>query len=102
MELDQITDGLENTILVVEVLSGSTFWTEPLDIEFDAMRFRIDDSENGEISGRHRGGVNAVFADGETFFLSNSVSADELRALLTIAGGEDVTRQELLDRGVLK
>ncbi len=102
VKLDQITDGLKNTILVVEFLSGSTFWTEPLDIDFDTMRFRNDDFSNGEISGHHRGGVNVVFADGETFFLSDSVSADELRALLTIAGGEDVTRQELIDRGVLK
>ncbi len=102
VKLDEVTDGLENTILVVETLSCSPFWTEPLDIGFETMKFRIDRSSNGEISSCHPDGAHVLFADGKTYFLSSSVSADELHALLTIAGGESVTRQELIDRGILK
>ena len=101
VSFDQITDGLQNTILLVETLSGSSKWTQPLDIRFDDMQFSIENTENGELSSRHPNGVNVTFADGRTFFLQSTISPDDLKALFTIAGNESVTRQQLLDRGIL-
>ena len=102
VKLDEITDGLENTILVVETLSGSTVWTEPKDLQFETMAFSIDNFPNDGLSSYHSEGVNVGFADGAAFFITKAISPDELRALLTIAGGESVTRQELIDRGVIR
>ena len=102
VKLDEITDGLENTILVVETLSGSDKWTEPRDLQFDSMSFVISKSKNGEIGSRHTGGAYAGFADGEVHFITDAISPEELRTLLTIAGNEPITRQQLIDRGVIR
>ena len=102
VKLDEITDGLENTILVVETLSGSDKWTEPRDLQFDSMSFVISKSKNGEIGSRHPGGASVGFADGEVHFITDAISPEELRALLTIAGNEPITRQQLIDRGVIR
>lgn len=102
VKLEEITDGLENTIVAIETLSGGPIWTEPRDIRFEKMKFVIDESDNGELSSRHPGGINVAFADGEVYFLKNTINADDLRALLTIAGNEPVTRQQLLQRGTLR
>ena len=99
---NEITDGLENTILIVETLSGSSIWTEPRDIQFNSMKFVLGNSENGELASKHKDGVNVAFADGEVYFLAKSITPDELRALLTISGGESIKRQDLLDRGILQ
>ena len=102
VKLDEITDGLENTILVVETLSGSDKWTEPRDLQFDSMSFVISKSKNGEIGSKHPSGAYAGFADGEVHFITDAISPEELRALLTIAGNEPITRQQLIDRGVIR
>ncbi len=99
--LAEVTDGPENTILVVETLSSSSIWTEPRDIQFDSMKFVIDRIANGELASKHPDGVNVCFADGLAYTITDSITPAELRALLTISGGESVTRQDLLDRGIL-
>ena len=66
------------------------------------MKFLIQRVENGELSGDHPDGINVCFADGAVYFLDNSISVDELRALFTISGGESITRQDLLVRGILR
>ena len=101
VKLEEITDGPENTNLLVETLAGSQYWTEPLDLEFSSMNFTIGRSESG-LSSYHPGGINVCFADANTYFLTNEISPDELKALLTISGGEPVTRQSLIERGVLR
>ncbi len=101
VKFDEITDGLENTIVAVETMSGSSKWTEPLDIQFDQMKFLIGNTANGELASRHPNGVNVAFADGEVYFLENTISVDDLRALFTISGNETVTRRQLLERGIL-
>ena len=39
---------------------------------------------------------------GEVYFLAKSITPNELRALLTISGGESIKKQDLLDRGILQ
>ena len=101
VKLGEVTDGLEDTILIVETLSGSPKWIEPRDLKFDTMSFKVNGSENGELASMHSAGVNVGFADGKCFFLTSDITVDKLKALLTISGGESITRKELLERGVL-
>ena len=101
VKFSDITDGLENTILVVESNFFTPKWIEPIDLEFDKMSFEINATEMAGISSRHYGGANVVFADAQVYFVTTKISPDELRALLTIAGGETVTRKELVDRRIL-
>lgn len=98
----EISDGLENTILVVETLCGSSVWIEPRDIQFDTMKFVIGEAKNGGLASKHGLSVNVCFADGLVYSVTSSISPEEPRALLTISGNESITRQELLDRGVLR
>ena len=97
-----ITDGLENTILVVESISCNPDWTEPKDLELSEMSFTLNSIAKPAISSHHPNGANVCFADGRAYFMSSSVSETELRALLTIAGGESITRDQLAERGILK
>ena len=54
------------------------------------MSFRVNDQSNPSISSHHLKGANVIFGDGSHRFLSESSTADQLRALFTIAGGEPV------------
>ena len=101
-KLSEFTDGTSNTILFVESLNSGIKWTEPRDLEFATMSFKINDRTKPSISSRHPGGANAVFADGTVSFITEAITTEELKALITKAGGEKITRQLLLDRGVLK
>ena len=86
--LASVTDGTSNTILVVETTAGIN-WMEPRDLDANQMAFQINGSPT-EISSHHPGGAQAVFADGATRFLSQSVTAQVLRALISKAGNEPV------------
>ena len=85
-----VTDGTSNTILVVEATNAGINWMEPRDLDASQMAFQINGSPT-EISSHHPGGALAVFADGATRFLSQSITAQMLRALITKAGNEPIT-----------
>ena len=102
VKLSDITDGLENTILVVESITCCPDWTEPRDLDFDTMTFEINAKEEPSISSIHPLGPLVCFADGEVYHISESTSATELKAMLTIAGQENVLRDDLIARGILR
>jgi len=101
VKFDDIKDGASNTILLVESLNTGINLTEPKDLDIATMSFKINDSNMPSISSHHSGGVNVVFADGSATTISDKIKPAELRALLTIAGSEDVSRQNLVERGIL-
>jgi hypothetical protein len=101
VKFSDIRDGLENTILVVESVTCNPDWTEPRDLEFDTMSFRVNATNVDSISSYHPRGPLVCFADGAVFHLSEKASENEVRALLTIAGDERITRQDLMTRGIL-
>jgi len=101
VKLSEITDGLENTILVVESITCRPDWTEPRDLEFETMSFEIN-SKNGEsISSLHPLGPLVCFADLGVYHVSDKTKASDLKAMLTVAGDEHVVRDDLIKRGVL-
>lgn len=92
----QIEDGLASTIMVVERHNSGIPWYQPLDLKSTQMQFQINGSGQ-EISSNHPGGAWVTTADGKTYFLRDSFSADFLQSLTTIAGGERVPLEELSD-----
>lgn len=86
----QITDRADNTIAVVEIADSGIHWAEPRDLKADEMSYRINDPDQPSISSHHHGGAHAVFVDGSYQFLEDSTDPETVKALTTIAGGEDV------------
>lgn len=91
----EFTDGLSNTIMVVEMSPSGILWTSPYDLNVDEMSFKAGDVDHPGHRG-HSGGASAVFADGHFRFLENTSDEDRaiLKALLTINGGEDIDQLE--------
>jgi hypothetical protein len=87
-KLADVTDGLSNTLLVVESTDAVT-WTKPDDLPFDP---KADPRENRLFGAgsMHPGGFNALMGDGAVRFIKMSVAIPVIRALITKAGGEVV------------
>jgi prepilin-type processing-associated H-X9-DG protein len=88
--IGQIRDGLSNTIAAGEIANSDIYWTEPRDLPLGVMNFRVNDRSQPSISSAHRGAAMVVFADGHKQTLSNSIDPSVLKALLTIAGAEEI------------
>jgi prepilin-type processing-associated H-X9-DG protein len=92
-KIAEITDGLTDTILLVEVADSLTPWAEPVDLHFDKLNFTINGRsrrEIKEISSYHPHGANVAFCDGSVRLLKDSTNPHLVKAMLTIDGGEAV------------
>lgn len=78
----QITDGLSNTIALIES-TELVPWTEPKDVTIEAAEKMILGLPDGQE-------IYVGMYDGSVRKLSNKISADKLHALLTPNGGEEV------------
>jgi len=84
--LSEITDGLSETLMVIEVPpEQSVPWMSPRDAD-EAMVLSI----GPESKLAHTGGTQAAMCDGTVRFLSITIPAATRRALISIAGGEKV------------
>jgi prepilin-type processing-associated H-X9-DG protein len=90
----QIADGMSYTIMIVEVADSGIHWAEPRDLNFDEMSFQINDPAGNSISSAHPGGANVVFADGHVESLDEFTSPEQIKAMITISGGEIVDLDE--------
>lgn len=97
-----VTDGTANTLLAVEIDHPNVHWLQPWALSIETMSFRVNDRSTPSISSQHRGGANVAFVDGEVYFMSEEIDPQQLRALITISGGESVSRDELIDKGLLR
>jgi hypothetical protein len=88
--MDDCPDGLSNTLCVVESTASTVGWTEPVDLKVDQMMFEIGTGNNNEVGSDHLGGANVAYGDARTQFLPDSTPAEELEALSTRNGGEEV------------
>ncbi|MEM8733669.1 MAG: DUF1559 domain-containing protein [Planctomycetota bacterium] len=80
-KIQDITDGLSNTLLVVEVdEANAVSWMEPNDI--DSVLFPTGTA--------HTGGGNAALADGAVNFISDAIDPVVRDAMVTKDGGEAV------------
>ena len=92
VSLDDITDDATNTLLIVEVANAGILWMEPRDLDVTQMAPTINATTGQGIRSEHTGGAVVAFVDAHTEFLSDSTTAEEIAAMLTIAGGEEVSR----------
>ena len=82
-KVEDVKDGLSNTIMLVEVDDQhAVVWTRPDDLAFDPK-----DPKTG-IGSPQQDGFITAFCDGSVRFLSAGVDAKTLSALFTRAGGE--------------
>ncbi|QDV54534.1 DUF1559 domain-containing protein [Rosistilla oblonga] len=98
-----VIDRPDQTLLVVEVarpanpMAGNELlWTQPADLDVAKMVPAINGKDGVEIGGNHEGGATAATSDGRDHFLSESLSAGEIRGLITPRGGEPLP-DDLLD-----
>jgi hypothetical protein len=95
-----ISDGLNETLMVVEACDQRIVWTEPRDVDADVQPVGINlvDAEGtrtpGLMSSEHVGGAQATLVDGSVRFLSQNLDSKVLKALVTIDGGEKIDRND--------
>jgi hypothetical protein len=91
MPLEDVEDGPDRTIQLVEVSAPSIHWMEPRDLAFDSMSFAINRASGPAGPASHHPGTTLVLlVDGAVRNLRETLEPKRLRALLTVAGGEEV------------
>lgn len=93
-----IGDGLENTLLVVEVQNSKISWTEPIDIDYTKLNPKIGSLGPNAIGGSHATGATAVLADGTPIWIPSDTSPTLLNSIITPNGLEPVDATWLQDQ----
>ena len=89
--IGNITDGMSNTLAVVEVKEAFCWMDPTADITLGELMKGIN-TEDGRVGSNHRGGTNVIFFDAASFFLTDDIPKEVLRALGTPNGGESESR----------
>lgn len=98
ISLDDITDGPEQTVMLLEVPHRRVNWTEPRDIGIDeAVELlsgpRPRDERDFYIDG------SMTMADGRTYQIPFNLSKSEAKALFTINAGDEIPNLKALTLG---
>lgn len=96
-----VPDGLENTVLVIEVEGSDIVWTNPVDIPLSDLRSLYDGKGRYSIESPHPDGPGLLFGDMAVFRMKEKLPFDVFRSLFTINGSEKWARSELVRRGYL-
>lgn len=79
-----VTDGLSNTIMVVEVTGMNVHWSEPRDLGPATLNMGINANRNGtSISSNHQVGAVVALGDGSVRVLDNATAVSTLQLLIT-------------------
>jgi hypothetical protein len=95
INLDDVTDGAENTIVLVEAHGLHIHWREPRDLEFSTMSLEINNDSIPSINSTHPGGPVVSFADTSYRQLADTITGADVIALLTRAAGDSPKQAEL-------
>jgi hypothetical protein len=85
LRVSDFTDGLENTILVVEAATAVP-WTKPDELEYDPTK------PLPKVSAHFPDGFYAAFGDGSVRLVPNDIDERTLRAMITRNGGEKIEK----------
>ena len=93
--LGNITDAHDSTVLVAEVALSPVHWMEPRDYDFAAGPHRLISRPNESddtvgLGSNHVDVVNMLMVDGSVKSVPVDINEKVFRALMTIAGGEEV------------
>lgn len=84
-KLAEITDDHGGTLMVVEVEAARhAHWMKPVDVDEAWLRGLASIEALP-----HQGGINVTTVDGRAFFLHDDAGEEEIRALISIAGGDE-------------
>jgi len=85
-KLEEIIDGISNTLLLVEVSSEkAVHWMSPVDADEQALQ-----TQKGKTTLAHPGIRNGALVDGSVWFLRESLPSEQIHALITVDGNEAV------------
>ena len=92
-----ISDGAEYTILVAEFANSDIHWMEPRDYDFGTMPHAFVDPDSGAtgLGSRHSDIVTGVTAAGVSIRLKTDIDIKTFEALMTRAGGDEVSLDDL-------
>lgn len=87
-DFDDITDEPTETLIVIETTADRAVeWMSPQDMTVDELLAIIEDPD---AETNHPGMLMAAFADGTVRVITLDYDTEQIRAMLTIAGGETV------------
>ena len=86
----QISDGLSQTLLVVETNNMINEWSKPFDIDIAKLNLSIGASGTHKIGGTHSEGATAAFADGQPAWLSVDLPSTIVDSAITPKGNESI------------
>jgi prepilin-type processing-associated H-X9-DG protein len=89
--LSDVSDGSINTIMVVEMADSDIGWAEPRDLDATLVSLIVNGAKRPGISSNDGPGANILFMDNHVSWITENVPAKDLKAWLTIAGGEPPT-----------
>jgi len=99
-QLSDMTDGIQNTVLIIELAGSTTPWTHPGDVNFSEL-IAIYETRHELSLDVHARGNALIFADGERFYMERKLPFKAFQSLFTIAGQEAWTRAQLAKEGFL-
>ncbi len=89
-----MTDGLSNTIMIVETTDSGISWAEPQDLDAESITFGLDDGSVEGIRSNHADGCKILFGDGAVRTVNTEGTLDSssqaLHDMSTVSGGEYV------------
>ena len=86
--MNEIRDGLTNTVMVVEIANSDIPWYEPRDVKFEDLR-RVSDGADPNAANVVPLQAFVGFGDGSTRIIGPETSAEDWKKMLTANGLED-------------
>ena len=93
-KMDDITDGMFNTIMIVETTDSGINWAEPRDLDAESITYGLNDGSAEGIRSNHADGCKILLGDGSVHTVNPQgpvgSSSQTLHDMSTISGGEYV------------
>jgi hypothetical protein len=89
--MKDVTDAVSDTLLLAEARDTGIHWLEPRDFHVTQIAPTINPERGQGISSGHKEGAYILLIDCSVRYLADDLPADQLEAILSIAGGETVS-----------
>ncbi len=93
--IQDVTDGISNTLMLVESESARTHWMAPQDLGYDEVVPVTSMGGTMLLETQHTGVAVGVFVDGHTHCLNSACQAEKLKGVMTVNGNETVDEDSL-------